>query len=824
MTSVETRAGQLLIDGEPRLVIAGEIHYFRVPRDEWADRLDLAVEAGCNAVASYIPWLLHELPDGTLDVTGDTRDDRDVGAFIDLCAAKGLWFIARPGPFVMAELMNEGLPFRLYREHPELVPVGWDGVPTGSRTLDYLHPAFLAEVRRWYATVLPRIYQRLAPRGGNVIAVQLDNEVGMLAWVTNSPDLTGHLLADFRDWLDAPARRASTGHTGGTPWPDEPEGPDGTSHGATPWPALAALSPEPDAFARAVRSPEESWAGELRAALPLFMRDRFARYLGALRDLAHEFGVHDVPLLVNLHGTAAGSAEPFPIGISQLVETYSGLPGMVAGSDHYVGEMTLNATTDLYVINAFQAAVNGPDQPLTSVEFEAGSGDYGNGMDVAYDPSTVELKTRLFLAQGNRLINYYLFAGGHNRPLEVPIGDGIDRIAFTGERHGFAAPVGPEGQRGLTFEPTSRAGRTARTLAPWLSRMRPEPDSLQLGLVLDAYASEYHHPGSALMTEITEDLTRHRGAGPRRALARSTLLLGYQFDAVWLERSAPRDDAVLMLSTGRFMDAALQRRLAAWVRGGGRLLLLGRLPEADLAGRGCTVLADALGLRGIGMVWDAAHYFPTARAAGWTKPWPDTRVGWLQRLAVDDSPGAPASEVVLTDCDDIPCGVEVELGRGRVVFLAAELPSNLALFGRVLDRFGVRPRLRLETEVPGVFGLSTVTDNGQRLLHLLNVTGYEPEVVVSFDGLPARRLRLPVRAGVALPVNLATPVGVIEWADAELVDVAADRLAFGPGLAGDASSVRLRGPVTAVEGGTLSVDGEVSVVTGQGPFVLHLPT
>lgn len=97
-------------------------------------------------------------------------------------------------------------------------------------------------------------------------------------------------------------------------------------------------------------------------------------------------------------------------------------------------------------------------------------------------------------------------------------------------------------------------------------------------------------------------------------------------------------------------------------------------------------------------------------------------------------------------------------------------------------------------------------------------------MVVSFDGLPARRLRLPVRTGVALPVNLATPVGGIEWADAELVDVAADRLAFGPGLAGDASSVRLRGPVTAVEGGTLSVDGEVSVVTGQGPFVLHLPT
>ena len=51
------------------------------------------------------------------------------------------------------------------------------------------------------------------------------------------------------------------------------------------------------------------------------------------------------------------------------------------------------------------------------------------------------------MAQGNRLINYYLFAGGHNPPLDEPVGDGNDRIAFTGERHGFAAPIDPEGRR-----------------------------------------------------------------------------------------------------------------------------------------------------------------------------------------------------------------------------------------------------------------------------------------------------------------------------------------------------------------------------------------
>ena len=115
---IDIRARRILVDGAPAVVMAGEVHYFRVARAEWADRLDRLVEIGCTCVASYIPWLFHELPDGTIDVTGRTRPERDLGAFIDLCAERGLTFLARPGPFVMAELKNEGLPYRLYTEHP----------------------------------------------------------------------------------------------------------------------------------------------------------------------------------------------------------------------------------------------------------------------------------------------------------------------------------------------------------------------------------------------------------------------------------------------------------------------------------------------------------------------------------------------------------------------------------------------------------------------------------------------------------------------------------------------------------------------------------
>ena len=62
---IEISQRQIRIDGEPRIVMAGEVHYFRVARAEWGQRLDLLLEAGCDTVASYIPWICHELPDGT---------------------------------------------------------------------------------------------------------------------------------------------------------------------------------------------------------------------------------------------------------------------------------------------------------------------------------------------------------------------------------------------------------------------------------------------------------------------------------------------------------------------------------------------------------------------------------------------------------------------------------------------------------------------------------------------------------------------------------------------------------------------------------------
>ncbi|WP_295702123.1 beta-galactosidase [Lapillicoccus sp.] len=748
---VETARRRILLSGTPVIVMAGEVHYFRVARAEWQDRLDKLKEIGCTAVASYVPWLFHELPDGTIDVSGDTRPERDVGAFIDLCRDNGLWFIARPGPFIMAELKNEGLPFRLYREHPEIVSTGWDGRPAPTSTVDYLAPAFLAETERWYAAVLPVIAARLEPRGGNVIALQLDNEIGMLAWVSNSPDLTDGLLADFRSWCE-------------------------DRHGQ----GLGARYPLDAGWRHTVESPQEQWAAALRVDLGLFMRHRFACYSGALAEMARAHGIADVPLLINIHGTEGGNGVPFGIGVSQLMETWSGVSGVIAGSDHYLGDMSLSTTTDIHFVNASMAAVNDADQPLTSLEFEVGTGDYSGGLEQLGDASTVDLKTRLCLAQGNRLINYYLLAGGINPPLDEPVGDGNDRISFTGERHGTAAPIGPEGQRGLTFAATRDACAAVRANAAWLADMDEEHDDLAMGFVPDAFATEYRYPTSAVMTAVVDDLAAHRGPGGRKALWRSLLLAGHRFSAVNLQDPRAPLPQVVALGCGRHLDRRVQERLVAHLDGGGGLLLLGLVPEHDLEDAPCAVLAEALGIRGHELVHGDDRHYPSLVGLGLAAAIPETRVGWLQPLDLGSSGATP----LLTDVDGHVCGVEVTLGRGTAVLLTADMPSMPGLFAAIAARLGAPAGLGLTTDVPGVVVTSTRSPAGDRMVHLLNPTAYPARVELGFHGeqVGGGTLHVPARTGHLLGLGLTTPWGRIVSATAEVTDIGDDGVSFAFGV------------------------------------------
>jgi beta-galactosidase len=728
--------------------MSGEVHYFRLHREDWADRLDKLVASGCDAVAAYMPWLVHETADGRIDLTGETSPYRDLVGFLDLAAERGLLVIARPGPFVMAELKNEGIPFRIYDENPAAVPLGWEGKPAPSRTLDYLEPGYLTAAEQWYAAIMPVLAERQVSRGGPVAAVQLDNEVGMLSWVTNTPELSDHFVAGLAERVEERWGREAAMQRFGA----DPKDLDGW----TQW----------------IRSGGTGGTDEQQLAVHHeigdYHRDRYATYLRRLHDVARGLGVEDVPYLVNLHGTGMGRGQTFPIGISQLSKAYAGVPQMTSGSDHYLGELTVENVGDLYIINTFMESVHDADQPLTSLEFEAGTGDYGEDLSRLVSPESTELKTRLCVAQGNRLISYYLFSGGHNPPLDVPVGDGNDRIAFTGERHGFAAPVDPEGELNATYDTVTSAVRAVHGAEHLLADMDPEHDDVALAYVPDHYLTEYAHPASPARQQVRAELERFRGMGARDILARALVLGGLSFTSVDLANAGldPRGPAVALASPP-VLGRAVQERLAAFVSAGGRLLLHGVLPAIDDDGSPCSVLADALGLTAGRRVEGGPHHYPSARIPGR----PEVRTGlFLEHLKPTGSSEVRPVATDVMDGSTVVADVAVP-GGGRALVVSCDYPCHLDVWRDFLARLGVEARVVTPGSSPGLVAGTTVDSRGQRLVHLLNVAPTGQEFRVEIDGAAfagGETVHLPARAGLMLPLDVQLEGGVLRWATTEL--------------------------------------------------------
>ncbi|MGC1782039.1 MAG: glycoside hydrolase family 35 protein [Acidobacteriaceae bacterium] len=149
-----------LIDGKRFQIISGEMHYSRIPREYWRDRLKKARAMGLNTISTYVFWNVQEPRPGVYDLSGNN----DVAAFIRMAQEEGLYVILRPGPYVCAEWDLGGYPAWLLAD-PNVV----------LRSSD---PSFMVPAKRW----LMRLGKELAPlqasRGGPIIAVQIENEYG----------------------------------------------------------------------------------------------------------------------------------------------------------------------------------------------------------------------------------------------------------------------------------------------------------------------------------------------------------------------------------------------------------------------------------------------------------------------------------------------------------------------------------------------------------------------------------------------------------------------------------------------------------------------
>lgn len=158
--ALQVRNGQFYLNGKPYQVLAGEIHYARVPREYWRARLRLIKAMGLNTVSTYVFWNAHEPKPGVYDFSGNN----DVAEFVREAQQEGLNVILRPGPYACAEWELGGYPAWLIA-NPKMV----------LRSND---PVFMKPAKQWMLRLGKELAPLTADRGGPIIAVQLENEYG----------------------------------------------------------------------------------------------------------------------------------------------------------------------------------------------------------------------------------------------------------------------------------------------------------------------------------------------------------------------------------------------------------------------------------------------------------------------------------------------------------------------------------------------------------------------------------------------------------------------------------------------------------------------
>lgn len=154
------QGNEFVLDGKPFRILSGAVHYFRVPRPYWEDRLHKARLMGLNTVETYVAWNLHEPRPGEFHF----EDNLDLCTFINTAVDCDLRVILRPGPYICSEWDFGGLPAWLLKD-PDM-------------RVRSTYPPYLQVVERWFATLLPQLVPLQVSRDGPILMMQVENEYG----------------------------------------------------------------------------------------------------------------------------------------------------------------------------------------------------------------------------------------------------------------------------------------------------------------------------------------------------------------------------------------------------------------------------------------------------------------------------------------------------------------------------------------------------------------------------------------------------------------------------------------------------------------------
>ena len=144
-------------NGKPWIGVMGEFHFSRYSRENWHRELAKMKAGGITIVSTYLFWIYHEEIEGKMDFGGDN----DIRAFIEECKDVGLDVVIRICPWAHGECRNGGFPDWLLKKDYKLRDNNEE---------------YLAVVKKWYQSIYNEVKGLFYKDGGNIIAVQIENE------------------------------------------------------------------------------------------------------------------------------------------------------------------------------------------------------------------------------------------------------------------------------------------------------------------------------------------------------------------------------------------------------------------------------------------------------------------------------------------------------------------------------------------------------------------------------------------------------------------------------------------------------------------------
>lgn len=155
--TIEWDKHSLIIDGRRVMPVMGEVHYSRIPAEEWPAEVRKMREGGVTILACYVFWNHIEETEGVFRWDGQ----RNLRRFLEVCDEADMPVVLRVGPFCHGEVRNGGIP---------------DWVFTKGCKVRREDPLFLHYTTILYRQIFTQAQGLQWKDGGPVIAMQFDNE------------------------------------------------------------------------------------------------------------------------------------------------------------------------------------------------------------------------------------------------------------------------------------------------------------------------------------------------------------------------------------------------------------------------------------------------------------------------------------------------------------------------------------------------------------------------------------------------------------------------------------------------------------------------